>query len=207
MTELPRELSAADRNRDAISEVLHAFVPAEGSILEVASGAGQHAAHFASEFAPRVWQPSEYDPDRIEIMCARFAELDLPNLRDPVLLDAGSDAWPVEGNWTDPPIRMIFNVNMFQVAPWSACVGLLAGAARILSLGGVLFLYGPYSRDGVHTSTGNAEFDSSLRARNPEWGLRDLSEVCDAAEAAGLSLDRVIEMPANNLSVVFGATR
>ncbi len=187
--------------------VLREVVPEAGSILEIASGAGKHAAHFAAEFAPRVWQSSEYDPDRIEIMRGRFSRLDLPNLRDPVLLDVSADCWPVEVSWSDPPIRMIYNVNMIHIAPWSACLGLLAGAARILRADGVLFIYGPFNRDGAYTSEGNAEFDRSLRAQNAEWGLRDLTEVCDAAGAAGLSLDRVVEMPVNNLSVVFRAAR
>ncbi len=201
------EQTSADRNRDDIFVVLREFVPAAGSILEIASGAGKHAAHFATEFATCVWQASEYDPDRIENMRTRFSGLDLPNLRAPILLDVTADSWPVEAGWSDPPIGMIYNVNMIHIAPWSACLGLLAGAARILRDDGVLFIYGPFNRDGVHTSEGNAAFDVSLRAQNPEWGLRDLTKVCDAAVAAGLSLERVVEMPVNNLSVVFRAGR
>ena len=204
---LPPELSSADRNRDDILAVLREFVPAEGSILEIASGGGQHAACFASEFAPQVWQPSEYGPARIDIMRMRFAGLDLPNLRAPIILDVGTATWPVERDWSDAPIRMIYNVNMIHIAPWSVCLGLLAGAGRILPEDGVLFLYGPFNRDGAFTSEGNANFDISLRGRNPEWGLRDLSEVCDAANEVGLALDRVVEMPVNNLSVVFRATK
>ena len=201
------ELTSADRNREDILAVLRGVVPPQGSILEIASGGGQHAARFAAEFAPRVWQPSEYNPDRIEIMRERFSSLNLPNLRAPVELDAGAATWPVEMSWPDPPIRMIYNVNMIHIAPWSVCLGLLAGAAQILPEEGVLFLYGPFNRDGAFTSDGNAAFDSSLRARNPDWGLRDLSEVCDAAVEAGLVLDQVIEMPVNNLSVVFRVGR
>lgn len=207
MTEAPGKPASADRNRDDILDILRGFVPANGSILEIASGDGQHAAHFAAMFAPRVWQPSEHDPDRIATMRARFAGLDLPNLRDPVALDAAADSWPVEADWADPPIEMIYNVNMIHIAPWSVGLGLLAGAARILPRNGVLFLYGPFNRDGGATSQGNAEFDRSLRARNPEWGLRDLTDLCDAAVGLGLSLDRVVEMPVNNLSVVFRAAR
>ena len=207
MTEISRELASADRNRDDILSVLTGFVPDEGSILEVASGAGQHAAHFAAAFAPMVWQPSEYDPERIEVMRSRFKCLSLANLRDPVLLDVSAETWPVETNWTGLPIRMIYNVNMIHIAPWSVCLGLLAGAARILPDDGVLFLYGPFIRDGAFTSAGNEAFDISLRARNPEWGLRDLSKVCESAFALGLTLDRVVDMPVNNLSVVFRAAR
>lgn len=207
MTERSCELASADRNRDDIHAVLTEFMPDEGSILEVASGAGQHAVHFAMAFAPSVWQPSECDPDRLAAMRERFADLELSNLRDPIVIDVMSERWSVETGWADPPIRMIYNVNMIHIAPWSACLGLMAGAARILPPGGVLFLYGPYSRDGAHTSRGNAAFDLSLRERNPSWGLRDLSDVCDAARAAGLALDRVVEMPVNNLSVVFRVAR
>lgn len=207
MTDVPPMLSSADRNRDDILDVLREFVPEQGSILEIASGAGQHGAHFAAAFAPRVWQPSEYDRERIEMMRTRFAALDLPNLRDPIELDVEAARWPVEQTWSEAPIHMIYNVNMIHIAPWSVCLGLLAGAARILRDGGVLFIYGPFIRDGGHTSAGNAEFDRSLRAQNAEWGLRDLGEVCEAAGAVGLSLDRVVEMPVNNLSVVFRAAR
>ena len=207
MTNLPPELTSADRNRDDILAVLQEFVPDDGSILEIASGGGQHAAGFAEAFTPRVWQPSELDPNRIEIMRTRFAGLGLPNLRDPIPLDVAAEPWPVEMNWSGPPIRMIYNVNMIHIAPWSVCLGLLAGAARILPERGVLFLYGPFNRDGAFTSDGDAEFDRSLRGRNPDWGLRDLSQVCDAANEAGLTLDQVIEMPVNNLSVVFRAAR
>ncbi|MEP4379460.1 MAG: DUF938 domain-containing protein [Alphaproteobacteria bacterium] len=206
MVEMPRGQASADRNSDDILSVLQTLVPEAGSILEIASGSGQHAARFSEVFAPRVWQPSEYDPDRIEYMRARFAGLDRPNLRDPVALDVTAVPWPVERDWADPPIRMIYNVNMIHIAPWSVCLGLLAGAARILPAGGFLFLYGPFNREGAFTSDGNAAFDSSLRGQNPEWGLRDLSQVCEAASDAGLALDRVVEMPVNNLSVVFRAS-
>jgi len=205
--DMPPELTSADRNRDDILVVLREFVPEDGSVLEIASGAGQHATSFAAAFASLVWQPSEYDPDRIEIMRTRFSGLDLPNLRAPVALDVGAATWPVERDWPGPPIHMIYNVNMIHIAPWSVCLGLLAGAARILPEEGVLFLYGPFNRDGAFTSDGNAAFDRSLRGRNPAWGLRDLSKVCDAADEAGLALDQVIEMPVNNLSVVFRAGR
>lgn len=207
MTRKARGGAAADRNRDDIHTVLAEFIPDGGSILEIASGDGQHAAHFATTFAPTVWQPSERDPARREAMRARFAKLDLPNLRDPIVLDVTADRWPVEIDWSGAPIRMIYNVNMIHIAPWSACLGLMAGAARVLPAEGVLFLYGPFNRDGRFTSVGNEAFDISLRARNSEWGLRDLSDVCEASSTAGLALDRVIEMPVNNLSVVFRVTK
>tara|TARA_R110002110_G_scaffold284987_2_gene499248 strand:- start:13907 stop:14530 length:624 start_codon:yes stop_codon:yes gene_type:complete len=205
MTKLPRELAAADRNRDAVFAVLREVLPSSGTILEIASGGGQHAAHFAAGLPGIVWQPSDANPDRVALMVERFEDLGLSNLRAPVLLDVGADVWPFEDPPCDPPVTGIVNVNMIQVAPWSICQALFAGAARLMPDGGVLYLYGPFMRDGVHMSEGNAEFDQSLRARNPEWGLRDLSDVCDAAAQAGLKLDRVVEMPVNNLSVVFRA--
>ncbi|MBS29056.1 MAG: SAM-dependent methyltransferase [Alphaproteobacteria bacterium] len=203
---MPRELAAADRNRDAIAGVLREFVPGQGTILEIASGGGQHAAHFAAEFAPCVWQPSEYDADRIALMNERFAGLDLLNLRDPVPLDVGAEAWESAMAEADPPVRMIFNVNMIHIAPWSVCLGLFAGAGRLLPAGGIVFLYGPFTVDGRYTSAGNEEFDQSLRARDPAWGLRELSRVRDAAADAGLVLESTVEMPVNNLSVVFRRT-
>lgn len=203
MTKLPRELAAADRNRDDVFAVLREVLPRSGTILEIASGGGQHAAHFAAALPGVVWQPSDASPDRLALMVERFKNLEISNLRPPVLLDVGADVWPVEAAPVDPPVTGIVNVNMIQVAPWSICRALFAGAARLMTTGGVLYMYGPFIRDGVHMSEGNAEFDRSLRARNPEWGLRDLSDVCDAAVQAGLKLDRVVEMPVNNLSVVF----
>jgi len=205
MTKLPRELAAADRNRDDVFAVLREVLPGSGTILEIASGGGQHAAHFAAALPGIVWQPSDASPDRLALMAERFADLEIQNLRAPMLLDVGADAWPIEQRPCDPPVTGIVNVNMIQVAPWSICLALLAGAARLMATGGVLYMYGPFVRDGVHMSEGNAEFDRSLRARNPEWGLRDLTDVCRAAEEAGLILDRVVEMPVNNLSVVFRA--
>ena len=200
------EQTSADRNRDDILVVLRDVMPDQGSILEIASGAGKHAVRFAEEFAPRVWQPSEYDPDRINAMRARFSGLDLPNLRDPVLLDARAESWPVEAGWADLPIRMIYNVNMIHIAPWEAGLGLLAGAGKLLAPGGVLYLYGPYRVGGAHTGPGNVAFDQSLRARDPSWGIRDLDDVTAAAAAHGLQRAAVIAMPADNLSVVFRRT-
>jgi len=200
---MPPELSAADRNREDVLAVLHGVITARGTILEIASGGGQHAAHLAAAFPDNVWQPSDIDPDRIALMGRRFESLELPNLRTPMLLDVGALVWPVEATVYVPPIVGIMNVNMIHIAPWSACLSLLAGAARILPSGGFVYLYGPFNRDGAHTSAGNAAFDRSLRGQNPEWGLRELSDVCDAAVQSGLVLDEIVEMPVNNLSLVF----
>lgn len=205
MSGLPPELAAADRNHAAILPVLREVMPACGTILEIASGGGQHAGYFAPAFPDIYWQPSDADPERVARMAARIARLDCPNLRTPVVLDVCAPEWPVENGSCEPPVAGIVNVNMIHVAPWTACESLFAGAARLLPTHGPVYLYGPFRRDGAHTSEGNAAFDRSLRERNPEWGLRDLSDVCDAAFRAGLVLDRVVEMPVNNLSVVFRA--
>ena len=194
---------AAERNRTAILAVLQEVLPPTGTVLEVSSGTGQHAAFFTPELAPRLWQPSEFDRaliGSIEDWCQRT---DTARLLPPVALDASDPVWPVEESPPEYPITAIVNINMIHIAPWQACLGLLAGAGRILPPGGILYLYGPYRRGGVHTVPSNEDFDRSLQARDPQWGVRDLDEVEAAARNEGLVLDRVIEMPVNNLSVVF----
>lgn len=194
---------AAERNRTAILAVLQEVLPPTGTVLEVSSGTGQHAAFFTPELAPHLWQPSEFDRaliGSIEDWCQRT---DTARLLPPVALDASDPVWPVEESPPEYPITAIVNINMIHIAPWQACLGLLAGAGRILPPGGILYLYGPYRRGGVHTVPSNEDFDRSLQARDPQWGVRDLDEVEAAARNEGLVLDRVIEMPVNNLSVVF----
>jgi SAM-dependent methyltransferase len=194
---------AAERNRKVILEVLKEVLPPSGTVLEVSSGTGQHAAFFAPELAPRRWQPSELERALIGSIEAWAERVPEANLFAPVTLDASAPVWPVEETPPDPAITAIVNINMIHIAPWEACLGLLAGAGRILPPGGILYLYGPYRRGGVHTVSSNEDFDQSLQARDPQWGVRDLDEVEEAAKAEGLVLDRVIDMPVNNLSVVF----
>lgn len=194
---------AAERNRKVILEVLKEVLPPSGTVLEVSSGTGQHAAFFAPELAPRRWQPSEFERALIGSIEAWGERVPEANLFPPITLDASAPVWPVEETPPDPPISAIVNINMIHIAPWEAALGLLAGAGRILPPGGILYLYGPYRRGGVHTVSSNEDFDRSLQARDPQWGVRDLDEVEAAAKGEGLVLDRVIEMPVNNLSVVF----
>ncbi len=193
---MKRHAPATARNRDPIASVLRKVLPARGLVLEVASGTGEHAAYFAGLFPALDWQPSDPDPDALTSIEAWIADVDLPNLRGPVELDAAG-TWPIDR------ADAVLCINMVHISPWVATLGLLAGAGRVLPAGAPLILYGPYRRRGLPTAPSNEAFDESLKARNPDWGLREVEEVVVAAGAQGLALDRVVEMPANNLSVVF----
>ncbi|WP_448192291.1 DUF938 domain-containing protein [Azospirillum sp. sgz301742] len=164
-------------------------------VLEVASGTGQHAAFFAAALPGLVWQPSDRDPTH-RASIAAWTESQ-PNVRPPLDLDTMRRPWPVER------AEAVVCINMIHIAPWEAGLGLLDGAAAVLPPGGPLVLYGPYRRGGAHTAPSNAAFDADLRAHNPAWGVRDLEAVETAASAAGLMLEEVVEMPANNLTVLF----
>jgi SAM-dependent methyltransferase len=185
------------RNAEPIAELLRQVLPDRGLVLEVASGTGEHILHFARAFPDLVWQPSDPDPAALRSIEAWRASAGLANLRAPVMLDARSGGWPVEA------ADAILCINMVHISPWAATLGLLDGAARLLQPGAPLILYGAYRRSGVPTAPSNEEFDQSLRARNPEWGLRRLEDVAAEAEERGFTLERVAEMPANNLTVVF----
>ena len=191
---------AAERNREPISAVLRQVLPESGLVLEVASGTGQHSAAFAALFPDLVWQPSDPDPSALSSIAAWREETGLPNLRAPVRLDA--EAWP----WPVDRADAVLCVNMVHISPWAATLGLLSGAAALLPPGGPLILYGPYRRAEVATAPSNESFDLSLKSRNPEWGLRNLEDVSGAAEAQGLRFERLFEMPANNLTVVYRRT-
>ncbi|WP_029010801.1 DUF938 domain-containing protein [Azospirillum halopraeferens] len=192
-----RHAPAAERNRDPILAILVRVLPPAGHVLEVAGGTGQHVVHFAAALPALIWQPSDPDEGARASIAARVADSGLANLRPPVALDATAAPWPVER------ADAVVCINMIHIAPWAATLGLMAGAARILPPGGPLVLYGPYARGGRHTAPSNAAFDADLRARNPAWGVRDLDDVTAAAAAAGLDPADVVEMPANNLTVVF----
>ncbi len=193
---MKRHAPATERNRDPIAAVLREVLPARGLVLEVASGTGQHAAYFARLFPGLEWQPSDPDPDALTSIEAWVADAGAANLREPIELDAAG-TWPVER------ADAVLCINMVHISPWTATLGVLTGAARLLPTGGPLMLYGPYRRSEVETAKSNEAFDRSLKARNPDWGLRDLDQVTAAAEAERLVLERVVEMPANNVSVVF----
>jgi len=181
--------------------VLTRVLPASGPLLEIASGTGEHAVWFAAGLPGLVYQPSDPDPAHRASIAAWIAASGLENLRPPLALDVTAPDWErLPGVPRDP--AAILCINMIHIAPWSAALGLLRGAGAVLGAGGVLYLYGPYRRGGAHTADSNAAFDRSLRGRDPAWGVRDLEAVTSAAADAGLVLDEVVEMPANNLSLV-----
>lgn len=198
---MKRHAAATERNRGPIAEVLADVLPASGILLEVASGTGEHAAFFAVLFPALFWQPSDPDPEALASIRAWRDEAGLANLLEPVLLDASAQDWPVAS------ADAILCVNMVHISPWAATAGLMRGAGRLLSAGMPLILYGPYRRAGVPTAPSNEAFDASLRTRDPQWGLRELGAVEAEAKRNGLHLDRVVGMPANNLTLVFRRQR
>ncbi|TVV75773.1 DUF938 domain-containing protein [Sphingomonas solaris] len=187
-----RHAPATLRNRDAIADVLATMLPSSGTVLEVASGSGEHCAYFAQRFRALAWQPSDPQPAArasIAVWCEGLA-----NVRPALDLDGTAPDWPIA------EAVAVLCINMVHISPWEATLGLFSGAARLLKPGAPLLLYGPYRRAGHPTAPSNEAFDGSLRARDPRWGLRDLDEVVAAAD--GFVLDSVVEMPANNLSVI-----
>jgi len=191
------EAPAAARNREPIREVLARWLPARGLVIEIASGSGEHAVHFARAFPDLEWQPTDVSPDAFASIDAWRADVALPNLRAPMVLDATTAMWPVAR------ADAIVCINMIHIAPWEATVGLFAGAARILAADGVLVTYGPYARDGVLEPESNVAFDRSLRARNAAWGVRDIRDLRALADEHGMTLAETVAMPANNHSLLF----
>ena len=187
-----RHAPATLRNRDAIADVLATVLPSSGTVLEIASGSGEHCAYFAERFRALTWQPSDPEPAArasIAVWCDGLA-----NTRPALDLNAEVPDWPLA------EAAALLCINMVHISPWKATLGLLSGAARMLEAGAPLFLYGPYRRASHPTAASNDAFDASLKMRDPLWGLRDLDEVVAAAQ--GFVLDRVVELPANNLSVI-----
>ncbi|MGF1494181.1 MAG: DUF938 domain-containing protein [Microcoleaceae cyanobacterium] len=205
--DLRRFAPATDRNCQPILEVLEKFLPPSGTVLEVASGTGQHSVFFAPQLQPRHWLSSDPDPQNRASIIAWTTHEPCNTLHGPVDLDARLSDWPLSTvkslDLKAHPITAIVNINMIHISPWAACLGLISGAKRVLSTGGILYLYGPFKRGGEHTAPSNQAFDQSLQLQNPEWGVRDLDEVTAVAQAAGFGLVNVVQMPANNLSVIF----
>jgi hypothetical protein len=185
------------RNAGPIADVLNGILPDTGTVVEIASGSGEHILHFARTFPHLVFRPTDPDPAALASIAGWRRAEGPPNLLEPLELDASSDDWPVA------EADALLCINMVHISPWAATQGLMRGAARLLASGCPLYLYGAYRRSGVPTAASNEAFDASLRARNPAWGLRNLEDVEAEAARHGLALDAVLEMPANNLSVVF----
>jgi SAM-dependent methyltransferase len=195
--EAKRFAPATQRNRDPIVAVLRDVLPEAGRVLEIASGTGEHIVHFAAYFPQLTWLPSDFDPAGLVSIAAWVAESRLPNIAAPVQIDAIAPQWPVD------QVDAIVCINMVHIAPWAATLGLFSGAAKLLAPGAPLFLYGPFLEDGVPTAEGNVTFDASLRAGNAEWGLRRVEEVAEVAGKVGFEMEARLEMPANNLSLIF----
>jgi len=192
---------APERNKTPILEVLQRILPEAGTLLEVASGTGQHAAYFARSLPGWRWQPSDVDPKNLASIAAYWEQAQLPNLVEPRALDVCAD------DWGTGPLDAVFNANMIHISPWACCEGLLRGSARHLRAGGQLILYGPFRIGGAHTASSNHDFDADLRGRNASWGVRDLETVAELALTLGLELRERVEMPANNQCVVFARGR
>ena len=188
---------AAARNAAPIVEILQRVLPPGGLVLEIASGSGEHAVHFARALPALDWQPSDPDETARRSIVAHTRHSVLTNIRSPLAIDVTRQPWPVAR------AEAVVAINMIHIAPWDATTGLMAGAGAALSQGSVLYLYGPFREGGAHTAPSNTAFDDSLRTRNASWGVRDVEAVAAAAEAHGLHLVERVAMPANNLTLVF----
>lgn len=192
-----RQAPAVARNREPILNVLRDALPVSGRVLEVASGTGEHAVHFAAAFPDLLWQPSDPDPEARASIGAWRGGAGLENLLAPLALDAASAQWPVDA------VEAVVCINMVHISPWEATEGLMGGAARVLDSGCPLILYGAFRRQGLPLEPSNAEFDHDLRRRDPRWGLRTVESVRACAFDRGLAFDKLVDMPANNLILIF----
>lgn len=192
-----RSAPAALRNREPIAEVLANWLPETGLVLEVASGTGEHAAWFAGRFPNLDWQPSDVHPHALASIRAWRAESGLSNLREPLTIDAAALDWPIDR------ADAVLSINMVHISPWSAALGLLDGAARLLGPGAPLILYGPWLSDAIDTAPSNLDFDRDLKRRDPDWGLRKVEDFAAEAARRGLVFVEQEAMPANNLMLLF----
>lgn len=188
---------STERNREPLAAVLAEILPGTGTLLEVASGSGEHAVHLARRFPGLDWQPSDIDPEALASIAAWQQAMPAPNLRPPLRLDVAERPWPV--------VRadVVLAINLIHISPWSSTEALMAGAADVLPPRGLLVTYGAYKIGGAHTAPSNEAFDAWLEARDPAFGVRDLEAVVATAEAAGLGFDQRVPMPANNFVLVF----
>jgi SAM-dependent methyltransferase len=190
---------SAARNCVPIREVLTRILPKKGIVLEIGSGTGEHVVCFAKALPRLVWLPSDPDKASRTSIEAWMTSEGLTNVRAPVSIDVREKVWGVEG---DAPFDAILSLNMVHIAPWQAALGLLAGGKRLLRPDGILFLYGPFVVAGRHTAPTNVTFDADLKQRDPRWGVRDVDDIVREATPNGLALREIVEMPANNLSLV-----
>ena len=197
----PRQFApATQRNRQPILEVFLQVLPINCNVLELASGTGEHAAFFASHLSGCQWIPSDPNPLARASINAWRDYFSLINLHPALDINAEDSSWKIEPNLA---INALVNINMIHISPWSTCLGLMAGANQILAKDSILYLYGPFKIDGQHTAPSNLAFDRSLQSQNSAWGVRNLEDVIDVAKTQGFTLLKTVQMPANNLSVVF----
>jgi Protein of unknown function (DUF938) len=200
------DAAAFHRNRLAIRAVLEKFLADKsGDAVEAGSGTGQHVVDFARHFPDIIWWPSDLNEQHLKSIAAWRAHTGLSNIRPPLRIDLSDPAWCPELRAGNGPEKLlaVFCANVIHIAPWRVAEGLFAGAGRYLGADGRLFLYGPFKRGGKHTAISNAVFDSSLRERDPEWGVRDIEALEQLASGVGLMLTEIAEMPANNFTLVF----
>jgi SAM-dependent methyltransferases len=188
------------RNRGPIRSVLEEVLPPEGEVLEIGAGTGEHAVYFATALPGLRWLATDPNAESLASIAAYAAGAGLPNLPRPLRLDVRSRPWPGVG---EASVDAVVAINVIHIAPWETCLGLIHGAARVLKPEGALILYGPFKQDGRHTAASNALFDLQLQDMNPAYGVRDLGEVSSVAADVGLSMERQVAMPANNLTIVF----
>ena len=191
---------SAARNAEPILTVLKELLPALGTVLEIGCGTGEHAVCFAAAMPTLNWLPTDPDPASRASTASWIGFMGLSNVLAPIDVDASSPVWGVESL---APFEAMLSINMIHIAPWAATVGLFSGAGRLLGDGGLLCLYGPFIHNGAYNAPSNAAFDQSLKARNPDWGLRDIADLECTALKSGLRLGETVAMPANNTLLVF----
>ena len=192
---------ATRRNRESILSILKKIIPRPGLVLEIASGSGEHAAWFTQNLPGILWQPSDIDPSCHYSIKMWANDISQPSVLPPLTIDASNPDWPVHELVDD--LNAIVCINMIHIAPWEACKGLMQGARRFLPSGGILYLYGPFHQSHMTTVKSNIKFDQSLQQQDTRWGIRHLDKVKETADENDLIHTDTIEMPANNLSVVF----
>ena len=188
---------ATRRNRDPILDVLRQHLPDSGTVLEIASGTGEHTLYFANAFPSLLWQPSDKNQQALDSIDAWATDAKHDNINKALVLDVTQQPWPMDG------VDCILCINMIHIAPWEACSALFTGAKQALSQEGLMYLYGPFFRVETEPEPSNLTFDRSLRNQNPKWGIRHLERVCAEAQKSGFTCTQTVEMPANNLSVLF----